>query len=153
MMYEKFERISLVNILQNLVFIFLVSVFAHSMIWSDVGFLRDHKLKSKLEDNPELVEAYNNALLALEEEDYDEAEELAISALDVAIENLYPNDQMNQIIIIAGVIFAIMVIILIFGRKPEPKLPKPKVKIKPKVKTTKLSESEELLNKLRDEFK
>jgi hypothetical protein len=110
-------------------------------------------LKSKLEDNPELVEAYNNALLALEEEDYDEAEELAISALDVAIENLYPNDQMNQIIIIAGVIFAIMVIILIFGRKPEPKLPKPKVKIKPKVKTTKLSESEELLNKLRDEFK
>ena len=70
MMYEKFERISLVNILQNLVFIFLVIDFAHSMIWSDVGFLRYHKLKSKLEEKQVELQQLEQEVVVVQKDIY-----------------------------------------------------------------------------------
>jgi hypothetical protein len=102
-------------------------------------------LKTKLEDEPNLITQYDQALLALEEGDYDKANELATSTIDKPKENdissFYP--------IIIIVIVIILIFLLVFGRQ-KPELPKPK---KAPTKKKKLSETQQLLKNLKDEFK
>ncbi|MFA5764332.1 MAG: hypothetical protein WC915_05995, partial [archaeon] len=127
-------------------------------------------LNSKLADNPGLVEAYDNALLALNENDYAKAENLSIEALKTITPAFDLNDKMTQLILVGGILVVLILGMVLFGRKSEPSLERPSkirhddfetrqpkrtqvnTKSQPKNKKQ-LSETEQLLQNLKDEFK
>ena len=81
----------------------------------------------------ELKEAYEDALLALNEEDYELAEDLSIEALEniPSQNNLF--DLNNQFILFGGILIVLIIGLFVFGRKKEPKVPKTKKMIRVKV--------------------
>jgi len=71
-------------------------------------------LKTKIKNNPELETTYQQALLALNEGDYETANTLALEALNTKTEPSFPFD-ITQIAIILMVVLVLLLVI--FGRK------------------------------------